>query len=159
MTSTSAWSEPKILAAQEFRELFLGAATYYDKRIGGSMAQDRPKPPDTNALELLDSERRFRLLVEAVIDYAIYMLDPTGIVVNWNTGAERIKGYTADEIVGKSFETFYTPGIARRAGQPVRSKRHCARDAFRPKAGACARTARISGQVSSSIRSAGTTAR
>jgi PAS domain S-box-containing protein len=120
MTSTSAWSEPKILAAQEFRELFLGAATYYDKRIGGSMAQDRPKPPDTNALELLDSERRFRLLVEAVIDYAIYMLDPTGIVVNWNTGAERIKGYTADEIVGKSFETFYTPED-RATGRPARA--------------------------------------
>jgi PAS domain S-box-containing protein len=120
MTSTFAWSEPKILAAQEFRELFLGAATYYDKRIGGSMAQDRPKPPDTNALELLDSERRFRLLVEAVIDYAIYMLDPTGIVVNWNTGAERIKGYTADEIVGKSFETFYTPED-RATGRPARA--------------------------------------
>jgi len=84
------------------------------------MAQDRPKPPDTNALELLDSERRFRLLVEAVIDYAIYMLDPTGIVVNWNTGAERIKGYTADEIVGKSFETFYTPED-RATGRPARA--------------------------------------
>jgi PAS domain S-box-containing protein len=42
---------------------------------------------------LFDSERRFRLLVEGVIDYAIYMLDPAGIITNWNAGARRIKGY------------------------------------------------------------------
>ena len=45
---------------------------------------------------LVDSERRFRLLVEGVIDYAIYMLDPNGIVTNWNAGAQRIKGYAPD---------------------------------------------------------------
>ena len=57
---------------------------------------------------LLESERRFRLLVEGVIDYAIYMLDPSGVVTNWNTGAERLKGYTAEEIVGQHFSKFYT---------------------------------------------------
>jgi PAS domain S-box-containing protein len=60
-------------------------------------------------LATLESERRFRLLVQGVTDYAIFMLDPEGRVANWNTGAERIKGYTVDEIVGRHFSTFYTP--------------------------------------------------
>src|ERR1043165_4099891 len=50
---------------------------------------------------LAQSEERFRLLVEGVQDYAIYMLDPEGIVTSWNTGAYRIKGYTSDDIIGK----------------------------------------------------------
>ena len=58
---------------------------------------------------LLESERRFRLLVEGVTDYAIYMLDPSGVVTNWNAGAQRLKGYSADEIVGHHFSRFYTP--------------------------------------------------
>ena len=58
---------------------------------------------------MLESERRFRILVQGVTDYAIYLLDPSGIVTNWNTGAERIKGYTADEIIGHHFSRFYTP--------------------------------------------------
>jgi len=57
---------------------------------------------------LRDSERRFRLLVEGVIDYALCMLDPSGVVINWNPGAERLKGYTADEILGQHFSKFYT---------------------------------------------------
>jgi PAS domain S-box-containing protein len=57
---------------------------------------------------LLESERRFRILVQGVADYAIYMLDPEGYVSNWNLGAERIKGYSAEEIVGKHFSSFYT---------------------------------------------------
>lgn len=55
------------------------------------------------------SEERFRLLVETVRDYGIFMLDPAGRVASWNAGAERIKGYTSAEIVGKHFRTFYTP--------------------------------------------------
>jgi PAS domain S-box-containing protein len=55
------------------------------------------------------SEERFRLLVEGVVDYAIFMLDPAGIVSSWNAGAEQIKGYSRDEIVGKHFSQFYTP--------------------------------------------------
>ena len=54
------------------------------------------------------SERRFRLLVQGVVDYAIFMLDTEGRITNWNSGAERIKGYTADEIVGEHFSLFYT---------------------------------------------------
>ena len=57
---------------------------------------------------LVDSERRFRLLVDSVIDYAIFMLDPSGIITNWNTGAARIKGVTAEEAVGTHFSRFYT---------------------------------------------------
>ena len=57
---------------------------------------------------LFDSEQRFRMLVEGVQDYAIYMLDTEGRVTNWNAGAQSIKGYTADEIVGQHFSRFYT---------------------------------------------------
>jgi PAS domain S-box-containing protein len=68
---------------------------------------------------LFESERRFRLLVEGVIDYAIYMLDPNGIISNWNAGAKRIKGYDADEVVGQHFQMFYSPED-REAGLPAR---------------------------------------
>jgi PAS domain S-box-containing protein len=54
-------------------------------------------------------EERYRLLVESVADYAIFILDPKGYVETWNLGAERIKGYRADEIIGKHFSAFYTP--------------------------------------------------
>ena len=59
--------------------------------------------------ELLESERRYRRLVEAVVDYAIFQLDPSGHVATWNPGAQRIKGYTPEEIIGRHFSTFYTP--------------------------------------------------
>ncbi len=59
---------------------------------------------------LRQSEERFRLLVEGVKDYAIFMLDPGGRVMSWNSGAERIKGYKAHEIVGKHFSLFYPKG-------------------------------------------------
>jgi PAS domain S-box-containing protein len=71
-------------------------------------------------LALLDAERRFRLLVEGVTDYAIYMLDPNGQVTNWNAGASRIKGYSADEIVGQNFSRFYVPEDAA-DGVPARA--------------------------------------
>ncbi len=57
--------------------------------------------------ELRANEERFRLLVQGVADYAIFMLDPNGFVTNWNAGAARIKGYTAEEIVGQHFSRFY----------------------------------------------------
>jgi PAS domain S-box-containing protein len=56
---------------------------------------------------LRQSEERFRLLVQGVTDYAIYMLDPLGYVSSWNAGAERFKGYTAEEIIGHHFSRFY----------------------------------------------------
>jgi PAS domain S-box-containing protein len=57
---------------------------------------------------LHESDERFRLLVDGVRDYAIYRLTPDGHVASWNTGAERLKGYTADEIIGQHFSRFYT---------------------------------------------------
>jgi len=64
------------------------------------------------------SEERFRLLVEGVTDYAIFMLDPDGFVTSWNAGARRIKGYAADEIIGRHFSQFYTEED-RRNGKPA----------------------------------------
>jgi two-component system sensor histidine kinase UhpB len=64
---------------------------------------------EVNALALQQSEERFRLLVEGVKDYAIFALDPDGYVVSWNSGAERIKGYRAKEILGQHFSRFYPP--------------------------------------------------
>lgn len=69
---------------------------------------------------LAESERRFRMLVEGVTDYAIFMLDPNGMVTNWNRGAERIKGYAVDEIVGQHFSLFYTDED-RAAGAPAQA--------------------------------------
>src|SRR5690348_11858971 len=63
---------------------------------------------------LHDSEGHFRLLVESVRDYAIIMLGPTGHVLTWNLGAQRIKGYEADEIIGKHLSIFYPPEEAQR---------------------------------------------
>jgi PAS domain S-box-containing protein len=76
---------------------------------------------------IAESDRRFRYLVEGVIDYAIYMLDPNGLVTNWNRGAERIKGYASDEIVGRHFGVFYTPpdredGLPARALETARTR-------------------------------------
>ncbi|HEY0293590.1 MAG TPA: PAS domain S-box protein [Hansschlegelia sp.] len=68
------------------------------------------------------SEQRFRILVQGVSDYAIYMLDPDGRVTNWNTGAIRFKGYAEDEIVGEHFSRFYTEED-RLAGLPERTLR------------------------------------
>jgi len=67
---------------------------------------------------LIESERHFRMLVEGVLDYAIYMLDPSGVVINWNAGAERLKGYAADEILGQHFSRFYSKE-ERAAGFPA----------------------------------------
>lgn len=59
-----------------------------------------PKPTDSD---------RFRLLVDSILDYAIFMLDPSGHIASWNAGAHRLKGYTAQEVIGKHFSTFYQP--------------------------------------------------
>ncbi|RAI44099.1 PAS domain-containing hybrid sensor histidine kinase/response regulator [Rhodoplanes roseus] len=76
---------------------------------------------------LRESERQFRLLVKGVTDYALYMLDPNGNITNWNAGAEAIKGYTADEIVGQHFSRFYTDH-ERAAGFPARALQRAAEE-------------------------------
>src|SRR5215831_15387196 len=72
------------------------------------------KPPST-------SEHLFRLLVEGVKDYSIFMLDPQGRVVTWNPGAERIKGYCRDEILGQHLSRFYPPEDTAKADGALRS--------------------------------------
>jgi PAS domain S-box-containing protein len=57
---------------------------------------------------LAESEERFRLLVDTIRDYAIFLLDPKGTILSWNAGAEALKGYKANEIIGRNFQTFYT---------------------------------------------------
>jgi PAS domain S-box-containing protein len=76
---------------------------------------------------LRESERSFGLLVEGVTDYAIYMLDPTGHIVSWNSGAKRIKGYEAEEVIGKHFQCFYSEED-RAAGVPAACLRTAARE-------------------------------
>ena len=70
--------------------------------------------------ELADSEQKFRMLVQGVTDYAIYMIDPRGYITNWNLGGERIKGYRAEEVIGGHFSQFYMPED-RAAGIPARA--------------------------------------
>ena len=76
---------------------------------------------------VISDESRYRLLVEAVADYAIYMLDPQGYIASWNPGAERFKGYTATEIIGQNFSRFYTDED-QRAGLPQKYLEIAARD-------------------------------
>ncbi|HSI42178.1 MAG TPA: PAS domain S-box protein [Xanthobacteraceae bacterium] len=66
------------------------------------------------------SQEQFRLLVQSVIDYSIYMIDPTGRITSWNLGAKRIKGYAPEEIIGDHFSRFYTPED-RQNGEPARA--------------------------------------
>jgi PAS domain S-box-containing protein len=75
---------------------------------------------DKQQRDLFESERSFRLLVEAVADYALYMLDPTGIITSWNSGGERIKGYSPEEILGQHFSRFYIE-TDRSNGKPARA--------------------------------------
>ena len=77
---------------------------------------DRKKVED----ELRKSEDQFRLLLQGVTDYAIYILDVQGIVASWNLGAERIKGFQRDEIIGEHFSRFYTPEDVA-AGEPAKT--------------------------------------
>ena len=70
---------------------------------------DSVPEPDSEPMDITQAVESFRLLVSRVEDYAIFLLDPKGNVVSWNEGAQRTKGYTADEIIGKHISTFYTP--------------------------------------------------
>jgi PAS domain S-box-containing protein len=76
---------------------------------------------------LRQREERFRLLVDSVRDYAIFMLSPEGKILSWNLGAERIKGYRAEEIIGQHFSILYTPEDAQ-SGRPERGLKIAARE-------------------------------
>ena len=106
--ATEAWRMRK--DGSRFWAMVVIDPIYQDNKLIGFAKITRDVTEQRAAqLAALESERRFRLLVEGVTDYAIFMLSPEGYVTNWNAGAERIKGYTAAEIVGQHFSRFYTP--------------------------------------------------
>jgi PAS domain S-box-containing protein len=104
---TRFWANVVITAVRDPRGELIGFA-----KVTRDLTQRRAHEDD-----LRQSEERFRLLVEGVSDYAIFMLDPNGRVATWNVGAERIKGYTATEITGQHFSVFY-PAEAKESGWP-----------------------------------------
>jgi PAS domain S-box-containing protein len=89
--------------------------------------EERTRQLSDALTQLRESERRFRLFVDGVTDYAIFMLDTKGVITNWNSGAERIKGYQAQEIIGQHFSVFYT-STDRQDGLPQRALMIAARD-------------------------------
>ena len=89
--------------------------------------KERTRELTKASTQLHESERRFRLFVGGVTDYAIYMLDTEGIITNWNSGAERIKGYPAQEIIGQHFSVFYS-SEDQQEGLPQRALMIAARD-------------------------------
>src|SRR4029450_5493544 len=101
------------------------AALRFNCRIGlaGLSMSD-----DQSTHRVLDpTEEQFHMLVESVEDYAIYMLDPAGNIMTWNSGAQKMKQYTAEEIIGKNFACFYTvEDVA--AEKPQRNLRRVARE-------------------------------
>ncbi|SAK91722.1 PAS/PAC sensor hybrid histidine kinase [Caballeronia calidae] len=101
------------------------------------MPKDSPSDDTAMPHDHIASERvTFALLVDAVVDYAIFSLDQNGIVTSWNTGAERLKGYAAEEIIGKHFSVFY-PDDKVRKGVPeanlaqARASGHCLEEGWR----------------------------
>jgi PAS domain S-box-containing protein len=78
---------------------------------------------------LHDTAEQFHILVDSVEEYAIYMLDPNGNIITWNSGAEKIKGYSAEEIIGKNFASFYTADDVA-AGKPQRNLREATRRGY-----------------------------
>lgn len=77
--------------------------------------------------ELRNSQEQFRVLVQGVADYAIYMLDPGGHVTSWNSGAQRIKGYAPQEVIGRHYSAFFTPEDVAR-GEPTTNLEAVARE-------------------------------
>ena len=87
------------------------------RRIDHQQLVLRKEPSSGPRPHASSDQERLQLLIDAVIDYAIYMLDVDGRIVSWNSGAQRLKGYTPAEIVGQHFDRFYTPED-RAAGVP-----------------------------------------
>jgi PAS domain S-box-containing protein len=102
-----------------------GAGLLRNKGLPTGMAHDAKTKDEASIGMSIPEQDRFRLLVEAVTDYAIYMLDASGYVASWNAGAERAKGYTREEILGHHFSRFYTPDD-RQNGLPQRALQRAA---------------------------------
>jgi PAS domain S-box-containing protein len=109
-----------------FAQATLSAIRDNDGRLSGYVKVTRDITERRAAQQALaDSEHQLRLLIGSVVDYALIMLDANGIVASWNTGAERIKGYAAEEIIGHHFSRFYTEAD-RAAGLPAKALSHAA---------------------------------
>src|ERR1041385_921016 len=120
----SAISEKPILPMLKIREMvkrWFPSARQSKVEISPSQNSDH----DFTTERLRQSEERFQVLIESIQDYAIYILDPNGFVISWNSGAQRIKGYSANEIIGKHFSQFYTPDDVQ-INKPMRNLEHAA---------------------------------
>ena len=114
---------PKEKARLEARIAELGKAETELQKLNETLEERvlaRARQLANNATQLEAAERHLALIIEAVVDYAIFMLDPIGNVVSWNPGAQRIKGYEREEIVGQHFSRFYT-ATDRAQGIPARA--------------------------------------
>jgi len=111
---------------------------------------DRARRLAATAAQLEETELRFRHLIDGVTDYAIFMLDLTGNIISWNPGAERIKGYTSEEISASTSPASTPKTIASKGSRNSRSLRHNGQENTRPKVGASAKMAAPSWRMSSS---------
>lgn len=127
--SPRSFSSRGALHRKKSGELFEAEVTGHRMRYGGREAYFVVVRDVTSrnraACALAESEGRFRALVEATKDYAIYMLDAKGFITSWNEGARRLKGYRADEVLGRHFSIFYTAADVAR-GLPMRLLRRAA---------------------------------
>ncbi len=114
---TQFWANVVITAVRDHAGKLVGFAKVTRDLTDRKQAED----------QRLAAEERFRLLVESVQDYALFILDPSGLISTWNVGAERIKGYTASEIIGRHFSCFY-PEEDVRAGKCERELEIAARE-------------------------------
>ena len=107
---TRFWASVIITAIRNESGTLIGFAKVTRDLTERRLAEEKREAERHEAERVLrESEEKFRLLVDEVRDYAIFFLDPEGHVMTWNAGAERIKGYRADEIIGQSFVRFYLP--------------------------------------------------
>ena len=107
---TRFWSAASIVPIRDESGTLVGFANVTRDLTERRLADEKREAERAEAARILrESEEKFRLLVDQVRDYAIIFLDPDGHVMTWNAGAERIKGYPADEIIGQSFRRFYLP--------------------------------------------------
>jgi PAS domain S-box-containing protein len=134
------YSEPFVKICAEHSsvlpaESYMAVIEEEERRRAVAHLQQKAEVVETeDALRL--SEERFRLLVEGVEDYAIYSMDPQGVVASWNAGARRIKGYSAKEIIGENFSRFYTPedvkrGLPAKVLQTAREEGHYTGEGWR----------------------------
>src|SRR5262249_48617016 len=124
-------------AYDELDNLLAGRTATLEERTGALQAENAKRKRAESVLErevaahrstedaLNESERRFRLFIEAIPDYAFFMLDPHGHIINWNAGAQRILQFSADEITGLDFSRFY-PEEDQQHGEPARALKRAA---------------------------------